>query len=154
MQAILLVTVFSCLLGAANAGDVTFGNPCVAADTCTDPNNECSPTTAKCACKSGYTAVNGACTANGALGTACLTGSACTGNPLVCDSNVCKKKSGEDCSAAADCVSHSTCSTKCGCDSGYTATATGLCNGVAPQSVSSWLLTGTIITCLVTFSLP
>ncbi|XP_025107708.1 uncharacterized protein LOC112572310 [Pomacea canaliculata] len=154
MQAILLVTVFSCLLGAANGAAAALDATCTTADGCTDPYAECSTSSNKCACKTGYTAYGGSCAANGTLGTACLTGSTCTGNILVCDSSVCKKKAGQTCTTTAECVSSSTCSTTCNCNSGYTALTTGLCNGVAPQSVSFWLLTGSLITFLVTFSLP
>ncbi|XP_025108572.1 prion-like-(Q/N-rich) domain-bearing protein 25 isoform X2 [Pomacea canaliculata] len=134
MQAILLVTVFSCLTVAANAADVKFGAACPSGDTCTDANTECSGTPPKCVCSSGFTAVSGVCTANGALGTACLSGSTCTGDTLVCDSSVCKKKVGQTCTATADCVAHSTCSTnKCACDSNYNAGLTGMCaQGSAP----------------------
>ncbi|XP_025107709.1 prion-like-(Q/N-rich) domain-bearing protein 25 [Pomacea canaliculata] len=153
MQAILLVTVFSCLLAAENVAAVAFGAACTGDADCTDENNACS-TSKTCVCKDGFTMYGGACTANGGLGTACLSGSTCTGDTLVCESSVCKKKAGQTCTAAAECVSSSTCSTTCNCNSGYTALTTGLCNGVAPQSVSFWLLTGSLITFLVTFSLP
>ncbi|XP_025107705.1 keratin-associated protein 5-3-like [Pomacea canaliculata] len=201
MQAILLVTVFSCLLAAANVAAAAFGADCTATSDCTDANNDCLGTPLKCACKSGYTAYSGSCAiTHGTAGGECLTGSTCTGNTLVCESNVCKVKAGQTCTATTPCVSSSTCSTTCTCDNGYSASSTGTCtaipqgkvnaacdtttkkctgtndactdgfckckdgfsgnkgdndcSGFAPQSVSSWLLIGSIIMCLMTLSLP
>ncbi|XP_025107833.1 cell death abnormality protein 1-like [Pomacea canaliculata] len=245
MQAILLVTVFSCLLGAANGAAAALNAACTTTDGCTDTNAECSD--AKCVCKTGFTEDSGSCAAipqgkvnaacdtttkkctgtnvdctggfctckagssgskgaddctitPGTAGGACLASSpACTGDTLVCETDVCKKKGGQTCSATTECVSSSTCSTTCTCNDGYNTGSTGECtiiaegkvnaacdatrnctgvndactngfckcktgfsgnkgdndcSGVAPQYVSSWLLTISIILCLVTLSLP
>ncbi|XP_025107706.1 fibropellin-3-like [Pomacea canaliculata] len=186
MQAILLVTVFSCLLAAAAAAIGDVGEACKDDGTCTDPTSVCESNTCKikagatctagstscvshstcpatgasvtCGCDTGYTALTGVCTTSGAAGEACKADGSCADATVVCESSMCKIKAGQTCtSGSTNCVSQSTCVTgtlKCTCGTGYTAQTSGLCSGVAPQSVSSWLLTGSIITFLVTFSLP
>ncbi|XP_025108113.1 tenascin-X-like [Pomacea canaliculata] len=146
----------------SNTCKIKAGATCTASPTQCVSQSTCSTT---CNCDSGYNQQStGLCKAPsvaGAVGGPCLTGSACTDGTSVCESSVCKIKAGATCTApTTDCVSQSTCfNNKCTCGTGYTAESTGVCSrdlkgGVALQSVSSSLLIGSIITCLVTLSLP
>ncbi|PVD24045.1 hypothetical protein C0Q70_14514 [Pomacea canaliculata] len=148
-------SVCKCVTGYAQSGTtckIKAGDTCAANADCV---SQSTCTSDKCTCGTGYTAGStGLCRTTRSvflkimfalytqqnLGAPIKAGAACT-------------------SGSTNCVSQSTCSTSsstttCTCNSGYTALTTGLCNGVAPQSVSSWLLTGSIITLLVTLCLP
>ncbi|XP_052807939.1 prion-like-(Q/N-rich) domain-bearing protein 25 [Mya arenaria] len=101
--------------------------------------SECTSST--CSCMTGYVEQTDKSCLPG-VGTACSATLACdiTANAnAVCDNtNVCKIKSGQACTASTDCVSGAACSTNCACSTGYTVDGTpALCLGDVGTSCSS-----------------
>ncbi|PVD24040.1 hypothetical protein C0Q70_14509 [Pomacea canaliculata] len=97
MQAILLVTVFSCLLAAAQGAGA--GEACDATNTCADTNSAC--VASKCACNDGYT----------------QSGTTCNKTPQAAGPGA-----GEACDATHKCAdANAACvAAKCACNDGYT----------------------------------